>query len=158
MPCLGAGALSLDKAAILGSFHAALEAVVAECDRELAHLDEAAAGETKSSAGDKYETAREMISQARRLQLQLRDKAARGIEWLSRLEPTRIYQAVAAGCLIETGKAIYLLGILTESVTVEGVVVQGLTLASPLGQALTGGRVGDCVAWRGESLEIHGLW
>lgn len=131
---------------------------MAECDRELAHLDEAAAGETKSSAGDKYETAREMISQARRLQLERRDKAARGLEWLSRLEPLRAYQAAAAGCLIETEKVAYLLGILTESVTVDGVVVQGLTLASPLGQALKGGRVGDRVAWRGEFLEIRGLW
>jgi len=158
LPCLGAGALSLDKAAILGSFHAALEAVVAECDRELAHLDEAAAGETKSSAGDKYETAREMISQARRMQLERCDKAARGLEWLSQLEPTRVYEAAAAGCLIETDKIAYLLGILTESVTVESVVVQGLTLASPLGQALKGARVGNRVAWRGEVLEIRGLW
>jgi len=157
LPRFGAGALSLDKAAVLGSFRAALEAVVAECDRELAHLDEAAAGETKSSAGDKYETAREMISQARRLQLERRDKAARGLEWLSRLEPMRPYQAAAVGCLIETGKTAYLLGILTESVTVEGVAVQGLTLASPLGQALKGTRVGDRVAWRGESLDICGL-
>ena len=148
----------MDKAAILGSFHTALEAVVAECDCELAHLDEAAAGETKSSAGDKYETAREMISQARRLQLERRDKAARGLEWLARLEPLRPYEVAAAGCLIETDKNVYLLGILTESVTVDGVAVQGLTLASPLGQALKGARVGDRVAWRGESLEIHGLW
>lgn len=130
---------------------------MAECERELSHLDEASAAETKSSAGDKYETAREMISQARRLQLERRDKAARGLEWLSRLEPLRAYQAATAGCLIETEKVAYLLGILTESVMVDGVAVQGLTLASPLGQALKGARVGDRVAWRGEVMVIMAL-
>lgn len=147
----------MDKPNILACFRTVLETVVAECECELAHLDEAASNETKSSAGDKYETAREMISQARRMQLERCDKAARGLEWLSQLEPTRVYEAAAAGCLIETDKIAYLLGILTESVTVEGVAVQGLTLASPLGQALKGTRVGDRVAWRGESLDICGL-
>lgn len=130
---------------------------MAECDRELAHLDEAAAAETKSSAGDKYETAREMISQARRLQLARQEKAAAGMEWISRQDSVRTYVSAVAGCLIETDKNVYLLGILTESVTVDGLVVQGLSLTSPLGQALKGVRVGDCVAWRGSVLEIRAL-
>ena len=144
----------MDKAQILQAFRTKLELRVAEADHELSLLDEAAAGETKSSAGDKYETAREMIAQARSMQSRLRSEAHRGLDWLARQDLSLSREAIGPGCLVSTSSGTYLVGILTESVQTADGPVQGITMASPLGQALRGKRPGEVLPWRQGSLTV----
>lgn len=129
---------------------------------ELESLDAAAAGETKSSAGDKYETAREMIAQSRNLiarTLAETEAALQALERMAAGKPGGDTEAepggrVMFGSLIETSRGWYLAGVSLGEVETESGNVNTLTLASPLGQALKGKSAGDRVPWRGGNLEI----
>jgi hypothetical protein len=76
----------LTKREVLDACRAWLTGRRAEYAREIAALDEAAAGETKSSAGDKYETAREMLAQSRNILARNLAETEMGLETLGRIE------------------------------------------------------------------------
>jgi transcription elongation GreA/GreB family factor len=122
--------------------------------RELANLDQASAGETKSSAGDKYETAREMIAQSRRLMETNLAEAEAALANLERMAAATDRNGCGFGSLLETSQGWLLVGISLGDVDVDGVAIRTLSLASPLGQALKGRAAGDKVPWRGEDLLI----
>lgn len=136
---------------------------------ELESLDKAAAGETKSSAGDKYETSREMIAQSRNLMARNLAETEATLQSLERMElghgkPGLPVQGVPAddalsekiilGSLVETSLGWYLVGVSLGEVEILGQSVKTLTLASPLGQALRGKSAGDPLPWRGGTLKI----
>jgi hypothetical protein len=134
---------------------------------ELRSLDEAAAGETKSSAGDKYETGREMIAQSRSLIQRNLGEMLSQLEALERMSGTShaAGEAVEAapadspdrigfGTLVETGSGWVLVGISLGDVDFQGLSIRTASLASPLGAALRGRRSGDRIPWRGSHLEI----
>lgn len=122
--------------------------------RELASLDEASARETKSSAGDKYETAREMIAQSRRLMEANLAEAEAALENLDRMAAAPARSACGFGSLLETSQGWLLMGISLGDVEVDGVAIRTLSLASPLGQALKGRGPGDHVPWRGGEISL----
>lgn len=132
----------------------ALLARQAEYRRELAGLDEAAARETKSSAGDKYETAREMIAQSRRLMEGNLVEVEAGLGALERMAAAPAQAGCGFGSLVETSQGWLLLGASLGEVEVEGVAVLTLSLASPLGQALKGRKAGERFPWRGTELAL----
>ena len=142
------------KQRVLTAFRQALLSRRDEARHELALLDEAAAAETKSSAGDKYETAREMIAQSRSLQERGRAEAQAGLDWLDALDAARLRECAGAGALVESDLGLHLLGLLTSSVQVDSRTVQGITPASPLGQALKGKRAGDMLDWRTRRITV----
>ena len=121
----------------------------ADYRRELANLDEASARETKSSAGDKYETAREMIAQSRRLVEGNLAEANAALETLDRMAAAPHQAACGFGSLVETSQGWLLVGASLGDVEADGVTVRTLSLASPLGQALKGRKAGDRLHWRG---------
>jgi len=141
----------------LEAFRLALTARRDEALHELVLLDEAAAAETKSSAGDKYETAREMIGQSRSLQERGRLEAQAGLDWLAALDASRLRESAGPGVLVKSDLGLHLLGVLTASVRVDDATVQGITPASPLGQALKGKRPGDTLEWRGRSVAVQSI-
>lgn len=121
---------------------------------ELARLDEASARETKSSAGDKYETAREMLAQSRRLaegNLAETDAALATVDRMAAAPPQA---GCGFGSLVETSQGWLLMGASLGDVEVGGATVRTLSLASPLGQALKGRKAGDRIPWRGPDLLI----
>jgi transcription elongation GreA/GreB family factor len=122
--------------------------------RELASLDEAAAGETKSSAGDKYETAREMIAQSRRLIDANLAEVDAALAALERMSAAPAQALCGFGSLAETSQGWLLLGASLGEVEVDGATVRTLSLASPLGQALKGRGAGDKIPWRGGELSL----
>ncbi|MEN9352891.1 MAG: hypothetical protein RL318_216 [Fibrobacterota bacterium] len=145
------------KQRVLTAFRQALLARREEALRELALLDEAAAAETKSSAGDKYETAREMIAQSRSLQERGRAEAQAGLDWLDALDHTRLRECAGAGALVESDLGMHLLGLLTASVQIDAMSIQGITPLSPLGQVLKGKRAGDSFDWRNRRVTVLGI-
>jgi hypothetical protein len=121
---------------------------------ELDALDEAAQGETKSSAGDKYETAREMIGQARSMQHRIREETQALLDWLDRQDPSTSARAFAAGAVVRTSTGWFLVCPSPIEVEVAGHRVQGVTLASPFGQACKGARAGETRVFRDRTVEI----
>jgi transcription elongation GreA/GreB family factor len=143
-----------DKSRAIAQCRATLLAREAEYRRELASLDEASAGETKSSAGDKYETAREMIAQSRRLlegNLATVDASLAALERMSEAPPQA---RCGMGSLLETSQGWLLVGASLGEVEVDGMMIRTLSLASPLGQVLKGRGAGDRLPWRGEEILI----
>lgn len=139
---------------VLDAFRILLSHRLEEALRELALLDEAAAAETKSSAGDKYETAREMIAQSRTLQEKGRAEAQAGLDWIERIAQVEPDGIVHAGSLVHSDLGWHLVGALTTAVTVDGTGIQGITLSSPLGQALKGKSKELVLEWRGRAVRI----
>lgn len=125
--------------------------------REWANLDVAAAGETKSSAGDKYETAREMIAQSRRLIEGNLAETGMALATLERMAAAPAQARCGFGSLAETSEGWLLLGASLGEVEVDGTAVRTLSLASPLGQALKGRAPGERIAWRGAELSLLSL-
>jgi len=142
------------KARVLEAFAAVLRARVTAAEGELAVLDEAAAQETKSSAGDKYETAREMFTQARDLQRRRCDEARVQLDWIARQDPSQTRDRVGAGALVRTDGGWILLSPIPLSVEVEGVAVQGVSVQSPLGLGLKGAKAGDRPVFRDRPVEV----
>jgi transcription elongation GreA/GreB family factor len=143
-----------DKNRVLALCRRSLLARQADYHRELASLDEAAARETKSSAGDKYETAREMIAQSRRLMEGNLAEVDAALAALDRIAAAPAQAACGFGSLAETSQGWFLVGASLGEVGVDGTTIRVLSLASPLGQALKGRRAGDRVPWRGAELSI----
>jgi transcription elongation GreA/GreB family factor len=143
-----------DKTRALAICREAVLARQADYRREMANLDEAAARETKSSAGDKYETAREMIAQSRRLMEGNLAEADAALATLDRMSAAPAQAGCGFGSLVETSQGWLLVGASLGDVEVDGVPIRTLSLASPLGQALKGRRAGDRFPWRGAELSL----
>lgn len=148
------GPAAPSRTALLALLRADLEARREGYRREIAALDEAAARETKSSAGDKYETAREMIAQSRRMMDGNLAETTAGLEALDRMAAAPPAPVITFGSLVETSQGWFLMGVSLGEVGIAGVTVRTASLGSPIGMALKGKGAGDSVAWRGASLAI----
>ena len=143
-----------DRAALIRQCVEFLEARKAEYLRELRNVDEAAAGETKSSAGDKYETAREMMAQARNLLGRNLAETESGLDTLARMASAPLRPIIGFGSLVETDQGWHLLGASLGEREIAGVTVRMISLASPLGGALKGKSAGDRFPWRGSEAAV----
>lgn len=138
-----------DRTALILQCGRFLEARKSEYLRELRNVDEAAAGETKSSAGDKYETAREMMAQARNLLGRNLAETEAGLDTLARMAAAPLRPVIGFGSLVETDQGWHLLGASLGEREIGGIPVRLISLASPLGTALKGKKAGDRFPWRG---------
>jgi transcription elongation GreA/GreB family factor len=144
-----------DRAALILRCREQLTARRAEYRRELENLDDAAAGETKSSAGDKYETAREMIAQSRNLIGRNLVEAEAGLDALARMAAAPLRPIIGFGSLVETDDGWHLIGASLGEIDFAGIAVRMISLASPLGSALKGKGQGDRIPWRGGVLQVR---
>lgn len=143
-----------DKPRLLALCRDTLLARQADYRRELASLDEASSRETKSSAGDKYETAREMIAQSRRLVEGNLAEGDAALATLERMAAAPAQSRCGFGSLVETTLGWLLIGASLGDMDAGGMTIRTLSLASPLGQALKGRGAGDRIPWRGAELAI----
>lgn len=161
-PCGGAEVdLVLDKAdknwkyEVFAALRRVLEANAASAERELGSIAQAYEGENKSSAGDKYETAREMLSQARSMQSRLQDEARSALDWLDRQDLSVSRESISFGALTRLPDGWFLVCPFPLQLEVRGEAVRCMSLASPLGQILKGARGGDVREFRGKAIEVR---
>jgi transcription elongation GreA/GreB family factor len=145
----------LEKKLLLDLCGQNLNARKGEYEMELSRLDEAAANETKSSAGDKYETGREMIAQSRIVIDRNLSEAKAGLEILERMRLSPPHTKIGFGSLVELDTGWFLVGMSLGELDYHGMVVQTISLASPLGLTLKGKGVGELIPWRGKEISIH---
>ena len=125
-------------------------------ETQLAALDGAQSGETKSSAGDKFETSREMMQQERdRLEAQAEVMRAHrvALEVAGRAD---VGEGVGLGSevrLSDGGHYLVATG-LGKLRLPHGGVAWVISPESPLGTALMGMRVGEELAWRGRRVTL----
>lgn len=145
------------KARVLQTFAAACRDRLQDARREIASLEDASRGETKSSAGDKYETAREMFAQALDLHRRAQESAAADLEWLDRQDPSIPRAAAGPGALVLLDGAWILVGPVPLSVSLDGATVQGVSTRGPLGLALKGARSGESRPFRDRVVRIEAV-
>lgn len=143
-----------DRKSILDLCKRTLGARKIEYAGELANLDQAAAAETKSSAGDKYETAREMIAQARNLIGHNLAETDAHLDAVERMAAAPLRDKVHFGSLVETSLGWFLVGAALGELDIQGIPVRAISLASPMGTVLKGRGAGESIPWRGASFDI----
>jgi transcription elongation GreA/GreB family factor len=104
--------------------------------------------DTKSSVGDKHETSRAKIQvEVDRLNRQLNNlKQQQNI--LSNIKWDKNFNKVNIGALVETNKGTYFISIAAGKIQIENNDYYLISLASPIGQLLSGKSIGDDFKFR----------
>ncbi len=132
-------------------------ASIADVEAQVEALNEAQAGDTKSSAGDKFETSREMLQQSLDqlgAQLAVLQQHRLRLELAFRQNPG---SQVSIGCFLRLGATqLYLIATGQGKVRLpDGQTLFVISADSPLGAALLGHTNGGQVVHRGEALALQ---
>lgn len=110
--------------------------------------------EQKSTAGDKHETSRALV------QIEI-DKHAKQLQQTQKLykvlhliDASKKSESIELGSVVKTNKGIYFLAVPLGPQQVENQNVFFISLASPIGQALNGKKVGDSISFNGVEQEV----
>ena len=124
---------------------------------DLASTLNARNSDTKSSAGDKHEVGRAMVQQELDQQEAQLAKLQALQQELARVPLGRVYEQAAFGSLVTTDQGTYFIAIGLGQVDVDGEACFVVSLASPIGQALKGKRVGDVANFKGRVLTVNAI-
>ena len=123
-------------------------------EREIQDIRTARNSDTKSSAGDKHEVGRAMIQQELDRSEDQLEKTRKLLGELDRISLDSRFDRVAFGSLITTDQGLFFIAIGHGRSDVNGTSVTVLSLASPLGMALKGKRLGDVVEFNGKAYTV----
>lgn len=147
----------MEKPAVIARLSNLLDKRAQALRMELAATLEARNSDTKSSAGDKHEVGRAMAQQELdQLEAQLAKTQAMQQE-LARVPLERVYDQAAFGSLVTTDQGCYFIAIGLGAVEVDGGTCYAISLASPIGQAMQGRRVGEELAFNGRTIRIRAM-
>lgn len=111
--------------------------------------------ETKSSAGDKHETGRAMIQLEReKAGEQLREAEALK-EVLFKVNPLSTTLKITLGSVVYTSDLNYFIAISAGQIRINGIAFFAISPQTPIGQKLTGKRIGDDVVFRDKTFKIN---
>ncbi len=143
------------KALLLAELSQLLDERINATLSEIESAKESRDSDTKSSAGDKYETGREMIQQElNKLQAQL-SKFQTLKNDLVRINSSKEYTHVEFGSLVICNQGNYFLSVALGKINVQSTDYFCLSMVSPIGQALSGGKVGEQVLFNGKTILIE---
>jgi len=145
----------MQKHALLAHLITMLDQRVHALKAELATTLEARNSDTKSSAGDKHEVGRAMVQQELD-QLDGRLAVTQSMQKeLERVDMDQQHDRVGFGSLVVTDNGVFFIAIAFGSVEVGGGKCYAISLASPMGQALLGKRIGEVAVLNGRSIRIE---
>ena len=147
----------VNKSDLLHHLQALLQKKLNAAQLEIASTRDSFTNDTKSSAGDKHEVGRAMVQQELD---KLDDQHAKLIvlqQELARVPLDRTFDHVAFGSLVETDQGTYFLAIGLGRIEFGGRSCFAISLASPMGQALQGKRIGDNVTFNGRAASVRGI-
>lgn len=110
--------------------------------------------ETKSSIGDKYETGRAMLQMERnKFEIQLKE-SFKLQEFLNQVHINKEYKEIQPGSIVKTEKGNYFIAINAGKQQIEKEIYFTISLASPIGQELSGKKAGDFYNFNGMNIKI----
>ncbi len=113
--------------------------------------------EEKSSAGDKYETGRAMMHlEKEKLSNQLAE-TLKLKKVLHSFNPSTPTEVVDLGALVNTSMGKFYVAISAGKIAINDESVFGISLGSPIGQALKGKHTGDEVVFNGKVITIESV-
>lgn len=148
----------MKKEQIISQLQDRLDAKIEALRSSIANITEARNNEDKCTVGDKYETGRAMT------QMELEKNQAQLTQTenlrnsLARIDSKKIETTVNFGSYVETNNGIYFFSIAFGKLEIESTIIFCLSLASPLGQVLTGKKVGDHLHFQGKDIEIKRIF
>jgi hypothetical protein len=123
----------------------------------LADLKESGSNETKSTAGDKHETALAMLQiEQANVRGQLQDAVAKK-SMLEKINPGVNASMIVNGSLVKTSNGYLFVSVALGKASIEGIEVIALSPASPLGQKLTGLKVGASPEMNGRKYIVESI-
>ncbi len=144
----------MNKKRILDTCIGICEEKLADLGKELDHLKESAASDTKSSAGDKYETGREMITQEKEKLAGMQEQQAMHLRMLNTIDPEKQVSSVQLGALVRTSTGIYFLAAGLGQVKEGDDTYFVISQAAPIAQAMLGKKAGDQCFFKGRTIEL----
>ncbi|MEQ9186168.1 MAG: hypothetical protein RLP15_00420 [Cryomorphaceae bacterium] len=116
----------------------------------LLELQTANASNSKSTAGDKHDTERAMNHMEMATLSQQVDAEKRQLHELEALERSNAEKTIAKGSIVRTQRHNLFIGLAFGSVDIDGWTVTGISIQSPLGNALLG-------LSKGEQCSVNGM-
>ncbi len=128
---------------------------IASLQKILLDIRHSAANETKSTAGDKHETALAMLqieqeNTGRQLQVLLGQRLQ-----LTQIDLCKKANIIGKGSLIYTNRGLIFIAVGLGKVLMDNNILLLISHASPLGNLLTGKKVGDTVQCNGIDYQIE---
>jgi len=127
-----------------------LDKKIKTVQESISYIQEARNNETKSSAGDKYETSRVMMQAELDKQSLLLQQFLQQKNVFLKIQRSKPSEKIDFGSWVETNQGNYLIAVGIGKVK-EGFVI---SLASPLGKALKGLRIGDKTSLQNKEYRI----
>ncbi len=118
---------------------------------------EAANSESKGSAGDKHETGRAMMHLETEKNSRQLSELLKLHKVLPLLKPEEEHQETRLGSLVKTSNGFYYLSIAMGKVELDHVSYFVISPVSPIGQLLTGKKIGDILSFGGREIIIKEL-
>ncbi|NJN25533.1 MAG: 3-oxoacyl-ACP synthase [Cyclobacteriaceae bacterium] len=119
------------------------QARIGRLEHALNEAQQAANEQSKSSAGDKYNTDRAMMHIERDNHAKQLAEAHLLLKTLDLVQVSTIHTKVDMGSLVQTSLGNFFISISAGKITLDGVEVMAVSLASPIGQQLTGKKAGE---------------
>jgi len=121
---------------------------------EIISLKESRDSDSKSSVGDKYETSRAMAHiEIDKHERQLNATKQLGNE-MNKINPLRISETVEFGSVVYTSNGNYFIGVAQGKIDLDGESFYAISLASPIGKAMFGKKIGDEIAFNNQNITI----
>ncbi len=127
----------------------------ADIKKVIAEAQDAAAGETKSSAGDKYETGREVMQQEINLNLTRLSELHNIRATLDHISPTQQGAMAVPGSVVYTNNGNFYISISAGPLVAEGTNFYAVSAASPLGAKMIGKHTGYSFDMNGKKFQIQ---
>ena len=127
-----------------------LDKKIKTVQESISYIQEARNNETKSSAGDKYETSRVMMQAELDKQNLLLQQFLQQKNVFLKIQRTKPSEKIDFGSWVETNQGNYLIAVGIGKVKEVFVI----SLASPLGKALKGLRIGDKTSLQNKEYRI----
>lgn len=131
-----------------------LASKIATLEQMISDAQQAASEDTKSSAGDKFETSREMMKLEINKNSQQLSKANQMLQRLQQINPSIPKDKVGFGSLVIANEGKYYFSVGLGKVIVDGESYFALSMASPIGQALSGHEANERVAFMNREIQI----
>ena len=130
-----------------------LDKKIKTVQESISYIQEARNNETKSSAGDKYETSRVMMQAELDKQNLLLQQFLQQKNVFLKIQRTKPSEKIDFGSWVETNQGNYLIAVGIGKVKEVFVI----SLASPLGKALKGLRIGDKTSLQNKEYRITSI-
>ncbi len=131
-----------------------IDSRVSELQKALQNQKESLTTVSESTAGDKHNTSRAMMHiEIEKFSKQL-SQLLQLKKLIAKVNPEKKTDSVTLGSLLETNNGWLFIAVPLGKIKVESKEIMAISLASPIGQALQGKKIGESAQFNGQTWEV----